>query len=303
MLFNLQSRYIRGDTIMKQYFLAAALLFTFGFGTTFAQSATPTSTLQPAPTATPEGVFDFAKAYKDYVFMTDQYNKAHSEYLLARAQYFQAQTLASKTKARDATALMLKSRDNVVATYLTALRLRLSEGEGVDDTAKNGLFTRLDADIAWWRNHHDRINSAGSLEDLVVDSDAALKHFPISEALAYEVLATIPGGKEFVLRNTLNELLSRTKTKLSQIRANGDLNTTNAERWVIETEQKLTRSLDKEIAVQKLIVSLATAENKPGTNKSVVYNQAVLGLDESLQFLKEASGYLKEVIKQIKIKQ
>jgi hypothetical protein len=286
---------------MKKYLLAAAALFVFGVSVANAQTATPAATTSPTPT--PVEVFDFAKAYKDYVFMSDQYNKAHADYLLARAQYFQAETLASKTKARDATALMLRSRDNVMSSYLTALRLRLSEGEGVDETTKNGLFSRLDADIAWWRNHHDRINSAGTLEDLVVESDLALKHFPISEALSYEFLATIPGGKEFVLRNTLNELLSKTKTKVSQIRSNGDHNTTNAERWIIETEQKLTRSLDKEIAVQKLIVSLATVDPKNKTSKSGTYNQAILGLDESLQFLKEASGYLKEVIKQIKIKQ
>jgi len=44
--------------------------------------------------------FTFEKAYQDYVYMTDLYEKAHAEYLLAKAQYAQAQTLTSQSKVQ-----------------------------------------------------------------------------------------------------------------------------------------------------------------------------------------------------------
>lgn len=287
-----------------KYHKAALVVSVIAFGLSFAvltHAQTSSESASPSATAAPE-VFDFTKAYKDYVFIVDQYNKAHADYLLARAQYLQAKTLASQTKARDATAVMIETRDDVMATYLTALRLKLSESEGVNETVKNGIYTRIDNDVLWWKSHKSRINSAGSLEDLQQDSDAASKHFPTLEVLSYEVLSNISLGKELVLRNELNTLLSRTKEKIAQIRANGDHDTTNSERWVAETEQKLTRSLDKEIEAQKQMELFS--QTKPGTQaRSETYNQVVFRLNESVLFLKEANGYMKEVIKDLKIKQ
>lgn len=284
--------------LRKVLAFTAVVVFFVGAVAANAQDA---STLTPTPAGEE---FNFEKAYKDYVFVTDQYNKSHADYLLARAQYFQAQTLASQTKARDATALMLQDRDEVMKAYLVALRLRLSETEGISDITKSGLFARVDADVAWWISHKGRISSAGTLNDLVADSTEALKHFPTTEALSYEVLSNIPQGKVFALRSRLNELLSSVKTKISAIRAAGDHDVTNAERWVLETDQKITRSLDKENAAQALIVTLTSVDSKSRQrDKNETYNQVLTNLTDSLQYLREASNYMKEVIKSIKTKQ
>lgn len=282
-------------------FLAVFILFVCVVNVVHAQNSTGSAN-PPTPTPT-EAPFNFDKAYKDYVFTTDQYNKAHSDYLLARAQYLQAKTLASQTKAKEATSAMLEARDDVMATYLLALRQRLVESIGIDDTTKNGITSRVDTEVSWWRNHKSKIDSAGTLEDLVSDSNEGLTHYPTTEALSYEILATIPLGKEQVFRNSFNDLLSNTKTKISQIRTNGDHDTTNAERWVIETENKLTRSLEKEVEAQKLMPDLQTLP-KAGeqSKKADIYNSVIMRLSESIQFLKEATGYMKEVIKQIKTK-
>lgn len=282
-------------------FVLSSFLFLTKLVTDSSAQDASTSAVESANPTTE--VFNFEKAYKDYVFVTDKYNTAHASYQLARAQYFQAKTLASQTKAQEATAAMLISRDDVMKAYLVALRLRLSETEGVSDTTKEGLYARIDTDVAWWANHRDRIDSAASLNDLTTDSTEAQKHFPTSESLSYEVLSTIPQGKEFVLRNQLTNLLERTKSQINKIRANGDLDTSEAERWVLQTEQKLTRSQDKEISAQSLIASLTAEKTNQQQTKNQTYNQVTATLGESLQYLKEASNYLKEVIKRIKYKQ
>ncbi len=280
---------------------SAFVFFLAGIVSVHAQDAS-TSALTVSPSATPE-VFDYAKAYKDYVFVTDQYNNAHSSYLLAKAQYSQAQTLASQTKAQEATAAMITARDSVMKAYLVALRLRLSETEGVSDTSKQGLYSRIDTDVSWWATHHDRIDSAASLTDLTADSSDAQKHFPTTEVLSYEVLSTIPQGKEFSLRTRLIDLLGRTKSVITKVRSNGDLDTTEAERWTLQTDQKLTRSQDKEIAAQSLIATLSSTDSRVAQlNKANTYSQVTSTLGESLQYLKEASSYLKEVLKRIKFK-
>ena len=244
-----------------------------------------------------EAEFDFSRAYQDYVFVLDQYQKDHSEYLLARAQYLQAGTLVAQTKAREETATMLESRDTVVTTYLTAVRMRLLEAEGVSDTTKNGLFDRLDAEISWFKDHKERISSAGSLNDLVKDSEEASARFEETQKIVYEALSAIPTGKVSVLRAQMNLLLNRLKTRTFEIRANGDLDTQIVERWIIETDEKITRSLDKEIEAQsKMALFSATGRDSRVSDLGKNYNDIIALLQESHQFLREASKYMKEII-------
>lgn len=246
--------------------------------------------------------FDFARAYKDYVFVLDNYNSEHAEYLLAKAQYKQAGTLVSQTKAREETIDMLEARDEVVIIYLTAVRMKLLEAEGVSDLTKNGLFTRLDAEIAWYRDHKSRIASAGTLADLEDDSqDASDRFSSLSQSIAYEALAAVPFGKLSVMRDKTNEILTDINVKIFEIRANGDKDTTNAERWASEVSNKITRSLDKEIEAQAEIPKLAP-NNKQKADLRGIYNGVIFKLEESRQFLRDATERMGEIVRIIIIK-
>lgn len=247
--------------------------------------------------------FDFNRAYQDYVFTLNTYNSEHSEYLLAKAQYNQAGTLVSQTKAREETIDMLEARDDVVITYMTAVRMKLVEAEGVSDLTKNGLFTRIDAEIAWYRDHKGRIASAGTLADLADDSEEAGKKFNgLTQNIAYEALATVPFGKLSLMRSSANEILDNIDAKLFQIRANGDKDTAIAERWAFEVENKITRSLDKEIEAQAEIPKLTPDNKGRNQNLSATFNNIIFKLEESRQFLRDATEFMDEIMREIIIK-
>lgn len=261
---------------------------------------TPPVFSQSESTSSAEEAFDFDRAYKDYVYIYELYKKAHADYLLARSQYLQAQTLASQTKAQEATVAMLEARDDVVITYFTMIRLRLAEAEGVSETDRNGLFTRLDSEIAWFKNHRSLLSGAGTLEDVVKDSQTAAAHFTVITPLIYESLATIPIGQIEVLKTELNLILSEIKTKTDQIRTNGDHDTTLIERWIIQAENKLTRGLDKEVEAQSQIYVLQTLDAKKSKEAPELYEKVITFLNESNQLFREASANLREIIKLIK---
>lgn len=244
--------------------------------------------------------FDFERAYQDYVFVVDTYNSEHAEYLLAKAQYKQAGTLVSQTKAREETIDMLEARDDVVITYMTAVRMKLVEAEGVTDLTKNGLFTRIDAEIAWFRDHKSRISSAGTLADLEEDSDEAAERFStLTQTIAYETLSTVPFGKLSLMRESTNSILTNINNKIFQIRANGDKDTAIAERWAFEVENKITRSLDKEIEAQAEIPKLTPDSRNRNPNHRNVYNNIIFKLEESRQFLRDATEFMDEIMREI----
>lgn len=244
--------------------------------------------------------FTYEKAYQDYVYMIDLYQNAHGEYLLAKAQYAQAQTLASQSKAQLATVNMLAARDDVVITYLRALRMRLVEEKSADAQTKNSLFARIDADIAWFENHKDTIPSAGTLDDLESDSQEAANKFMFTQRLTYETLGFIPYYKLKNTREDMTDVLSEVKNKIQDIRQKGDHDVAFAERWVLETENKLIRALDKEVEAQNLVFQIQT-QSSQATGKSQ-YENVLKRLQEANQYLREANSYMVEIIKQIKTK-
>lgn len=247
-----------------------------------------------------EPEFDFQRAYQDYVFTRDAYNRAHSEYVLAKSQYAQSGTLVAQTRARDATVKMLQARDDVVVTYMTALRMRLLEVDGVPQTAREGLFGRIDAEVAWYADHKSRISSAGTLPDLVADSKAASERFALTERIAYEVLVTVPLGMLSTMREQTNGVFSQIDAKIARIRLEEGMNTSIVERWAFETENKITRSLDKEIETQARIVQLVADDPRArNVDRRSIYNDVILKLEESRQFLRDATSFMREIVKAI----
>lgn len=247
-----------------------------------------------------EEPFDFERAYQDYVFTMDVYNSKHAEYLLSKAQYEQAGTLVAQTKAQEATSKMLTARDDVVLTYLTAIRMRMVEAPGVSDITKDGLFSRIDAEVTWFKDHKARLPSAGTLQDLEDDSLEASERFSeLTQTVAYETLSTIPFGKLSLMRTATSEILGDINNKVFQIRSNGDKDTAIIERWALEIESKITRSLDKEIEAQALIPNFTGDSRNRRVDHRKNYNDIIFKLDESRQFLRDATEFIEEIIREI----
>jgi len=244
--------------------------------------------------------FDFERAYQDYVFTFDVYNSKHAEYILSKAQYEQAKTLFSQSKARESALNMLAARDDVVITYLTAVRMRMVEAEGVSDTVKQGLFSRLDAEVAWFKDHKARLSSSGTLKDIEEDSAEAANRFSrVSQTIAYETLATIPFGTLSLLRQETSNILKEINEKIYQLRISGDKDTSKLERWAFEVDNKITRSLDKEIEAQSLIINFVPRDRQRNTDYFQNFSRLISNLDESRQLLRDAIGPMKEIIRNI----
>ncbi|RJR28910.1 hypothetical protein C4564_03725 [Candidatus Microgenomates bacterium] len=257
-------------------------LFLFAGGAAFAQE-----------TATND--FNFEKAYADYVYSLDLYQSTHGEYKLARAQYLQAQTLVAQTKARDATAKMLTARDDVMIAYLTAIRLKLGETVGVSEIERENAYLLIDSEVQWYKTHRNKISSAGTLDDLVDDSDEAKDQFSdFTGSVIYQALSSMPIAKVSVLRNDGVSLLTNIKSKVEEVKARGDWDSQipTIERWVSETDNKITRSLDKTIETQ---ASVPTTKVREGD-----YTNVLAKVQEAYQLLREATGFMREIVRNLR---
>lgn len=240
--------------------------------------------------------FDFNRAYQDYLYTYGQYREAHHDYVTAKEQYLTYKTLTAKTLALEQTLNMLQKRDESVRTYLTALRMKMAETTGISNYKQTTLYLQLDAEVNWYLEHHDNLSSAATLEDLIKSSKQAESRYNKTLVLIYQTLGVTLEGKENNLRSQTDEQVTLIKDKISQIREKGDKDTTIAERWLLEAENKLTRSQEKIDEAVNLLDEMKSSDR----NKDKDYRQSQELFQESHLYLKEANSFLKELIREIK---
>ncbi len=243
---------------------------------------------------TPE--FDFNRAYQDYLYTYGQYREAHNEYVTAKEQYLNYKTLTAKTLALEQALAMLQARDETLKTYLTALRMKMAETTGISSYKQNTHYLKLDAEVAWYAEHREELVSAATLEDLVDSSKKAESRHGKTEVLSYQALGLIFEGKETNLKSQQEEQIDLIKEKLEEIDEKGDKGTSTAERWLLEAENKLTRSQEKMDEAMGILNEMKPSDR----NKLRDYNEAQKLFQESHLYLQEANSYLKELIHEIK---
>jgi len=236
------------------------------------------------------------RAYNDYLYTYDQYRQAHSQYVVAKQAFLNYQTLTSKNEAYEKTRSMLRLRDEVVRTYLAALRTRLAQETKIINYNQNVLYLKLDSEIYFYKNHSEQLSSISTLEDLLADSSAIQKRYQETEVLLYQTLGTIFSDKEAALKEDIGQEIDKIKKKIGQIRLAGNKDTTKAERWSLEAENRLLRSEDKILNAQQILQKMKPSNQ----DKFGIYNQAIFSFSESHQYLKEANSNLRELVNEIK---
>jgi hypothetical protein len=243
--------------------------------------------------------FNFNRAFSDYLYNFDLYRQAYQEYVSAKESFLQYKTLTSKTNAFQKTLKMTQARDETIRTYLIALKMKLGETWGISPAEKSVFNLRLDNEVNWYLTHKEELSSAGSLEDLVELANKAEERYQQeTEILIYQTLHKILVGKENSLAEKVNNQIAALKEKLKEIKENGDKNVSLAERWLLETENRLLRF------EEKMLASRGNMERMEkgfwGGGRGQIYKEAQWNLQEAHQYLKEANRYLKEIIREVK---
>lgn len=250
-----------------------------------------------------QGPTEFDRLYQEYSIKLEEYRRAHDEYILARSQYLKFKTLTSQNTAKEKTVVFLEARDETVISHIKALKERLKETQGIPDATRDGIITRLDDEISWFSDHKSRVSGAGSLDDLVSDSVEAKRRYEQIEPLLYEALSIISSGRVNRFRERLDETFSSVSQKVTQIREEEreefKFDTRKLEiidRWIFDTEARIIRSQEKQVEADQLISEFPSLKKKGASN----YNEVLEVLAESQQYLKEASLFVKEIIREIK---
>ncbi len=240
---------------------------------------------------------DYQSIYQEYINKTGAYNTTYNNYTIARSSYLNSQSLESKDKALNATRSMLEARDSLIVSYLSAIKEKLKNNKGILESDKSSILGQLDTEIVWYNAHSSKLPSAGSLDDLVADSNEAKTQFNNSTlSIIYGSLVDLGVGDNTFIRGEIVSEVGTLNAKISEIKANQDKDVSLAERSIIDIQNKLTRSMDKDNAAKTAILGLKPTDQQ----KSNVFSNAMTLITDSNSYLKEATAGLLQVITQLK---
>ncbi len=249
----------------------------------------------------------YDQTFGEYKLSLEDYFRLHDDYILARSQYLRFDTLTSRNNAKEATRKMLAARDQVLIDYFRSIDARMHEIDGIDQSAKDRLSSQLLDEINWFTDHKNRLSGAGSIEDLVGDSEEAKQRYIKLGPVIYEPLSQIPYGRVRRFQERLNENLLAVKGKVNEIRAEErreyQFSTQKLEvidRWIFETEDRLNRSNEKLNKIAENIDILTKAKSL-SSSKSI-NDQIVESLKVVLQDQKDASLRMREIVREVKTK-
>lgn len=249
---------------------------------------------QPAKAQT----FDYNKAFEDYQYNLTLYRQSFSDYENAKNAYLQGgQTLPLKEAARQKTLAMLKTRNQLLVVYLTALRQKIVEDRGLVFDEKNTLFGKIDQEVAWYLSDKSNYRDSDSLENLFTKNEAVKDRFKKNTSLVVsEVLIYIGVGEQAGLRIDHENIYSTLKSIIDAGVASGKLSLTPFNHWLSDIDATDQLLKDKESAAKAEIQKIYSQSYSPKGN----YESSLEILSSSLLPLSQLNEFLTEVLNYIK---
>lgn len=241
--------------------------------------------------------FDFNKAYQDYQYIKTVYDQSYSDYQDARNAYQRNPTLSLKEEARKKTLTLLINRDQLLSTYLTALRTKIQEDTGLSDDDKNNIFGKIDAEVLWYNNDKSKYNTNDSLETLFGRSSESASRYKTNTILTIdESLIDIGLGEETSLRLNHEQTYSTIKSIIDAGVASGKLSMNPFNHWLsdIDTTDQLLKQ--NEAAVKTQVQKIYSQSYSPQGSYEGSVNLLLGGikpLSQLNEFLREIISFLK----------
>jgi hypothetical protein len=245
-------------------------------------------------------VFDFNKAYQDYQYSLSIYQNAYSAYQDSKDFYLKNPTLTLKEDARQKTLAMLKDRDQLSAVYLTMLRMKIVETQGLSEDDKNAIFGKIDPEVKWYQDHDKSYRDGDPLEDLFTKSDESESHYKTTTLpILYESLFDISLGTQVGMQNNMTVIYSSLKEIVGTRVTSGNLDMNPFNRWFTDIDTLITTLNQNRDAAKTQIVKIY------GQYYSIVgaYNTSTDILASSQKSLTQLNGFLNEVLISLKNQQ
>lgn len=185
--------------------------------------------------------FSAQKAYQDYQYQLSSYLQANTEYEDAKTFYQNNSTLQLREEARKKTLALLKSRDQLMVVYLTALRIQIVESTGFTTDEKGSVYSQIDPEILWYQEHITNYQDGDDLSTLFTKSDESKTRYQsTTRPIIYNSLFDITLSQQIGMRIDNQSVYTGLKNFINDQVSLGKLKIDPFNRWLSDIDTVLS---------------------------------------------------------------
>lgn len=197
--------------------------------------------------------FTFQKSREDYIFSEDNYRNDLTDFNLKKSAYQKNQTLSLKEELRLSAYKFVGSRNNLIKNYLTTLRIKILESQGIENTQKESLYTKIDSEVLWYGDRKSKYDLSNSLEDIFRKSaEEDEKYKKETMPTIYYSLAHISLGDAREAKAKNLSVYDKLRNESSELVKLGRADQSLFDRWFkdIDNELSLTNQIESQTILQ-----------------------------------------------------
>lgn len=191
--------------------------------------------------------FTFTKAREDYIFSEDNYKKALFDFNLKKAAYNKNPTLSLKEEFRLSSFDFINQRNVYIRNYVTMLRIKTLENNGLNNDQKNKIYEKLDKEVAWYDGRKNEYKDTDTIEQVLEKSKAEDTRFK-NETLptVYYTLSYNSLGDSIVIKEKHIKMYEKLKNEANSLVSLKRADESLFKRWFDDIEKELGLISQKE---------------------------------------------------------
>lgn len=237
--------------------------------------------------------FNFEKAREDYIFTEDVYKKDLFDFNLKKASYQKNPTLSLKEELRSSLYKFIISRDNLIKSYLTTIRMKVLESAGINNDTKTQIYSEIDPEVLWFEDRKNNYSNNTSLEDLLNKSKEEDSRFTTDTLPAINfTLAHLNLGEVRSIKKQHNDIYQALRDEANELIKLGRADPSLFDRWFKDIDNELNNVSSIE---QKTILEIDNILNSDPYKRQGGYKKATEAIELSKPALLKLNNFIKEL--------
>lgn len=233
---------------------------------------------------------DYNQAYSDYQFLYSQYRRSYQDFTVSKSTFLTYKTLATQNEAIEKMRKALTDRSDIVSAYLNLIQEKMVQREGVPVSELSTFKKIVLAQDSWLNSHQKQIAAAATLEDLNAISSDFDTRYPQILNETKKAVGTILISKNDFAYSKMPDFFTRTEMILNRLPQVGEDNLSGL-RGLSVAKSKAQLWETKRVEAMALL-----SPKQYSYNETVDLYKAQKLLIDGLQYLKEATSFIREII-------
>lgn len=195
--------------------------------------------------------FNLNKAREDYVFSEDNYKKDLEDFRLKKASYKKNPTLSLKEELRLSVYKFIGSRNSLIKSYLTMVRMKAFESKGLSQSEKEQVYTLIDTEVKWYENRKENYTLDNTLEEIINKSkEEDVRYRDTTLQTIYFSLIMTGLGDTIDLKSRHVLLFTKLKNEALSLVELGRADSSLFERWYLDIDREIVTINNTEKSVK-----------------------------------------------------